>query len=242
MLQPVVGRVADVGLGIDDQPGFPLRSEDVVGMQIGAQQNRTIRGRRQGSKECEAGSDEAWVESAGGGRELRLALTRVEPDGALPRPHLQPLGLMLGLAVPPGDLEHHLDASAIARWRDPGRLPAGLKGGPTASDHTLASRPTVAGSVASQGCRPSRSAAWTRSPGSTSGASSRSIVTEHGAKQPQPARYPANRTGAPHPGSTARRAAAELLVPKAMSPRYEGKPKVSSDIGGGGMCEGVADP
>src|SRR5207302_9237331 len=47
MLQRVVRRVTEIGLRIDQQPGSALRRQHVLGMQVGAEQRRTVRGRRE---------------------------------------------------------------------------------------------------------------------------------------------------------------------------------------------------
>ena len=53
VLEHVVGGVAGVGLGVDDQPRFPLGSEHVAGVQVGAQQDVP---RRRGGQRAEGGN------------------------------------------------------------------------------------------------------------------------------------------------------------------------------------------
>ena len=47
MLDRVEGGVADARLGIDRQPRLPLGGEDVLGVQVGAQQHRVAGAARQ---------------------------------------------------------------------------------------------------------------------------------------------------------------------------------------------------
>jgi len=47
VLESIIGGVADVGLGVDEQPRLPLGGKDVAGMQVGAQQHLVLRVERQ---------------------------------------------------------------------------------------------------------------------------------------------------------------------------------------------------
>jgi len=47
VLQRVVGRIAVIGLGIDNQPRLALSSEDVLGMEIGAEHDFALGARRE---------------------------------------------------------------------------------------------------------------------------------------------------------------------------------------------------
>jgi len=47
VLDSVIGGVADVGLGVDEQPWLPLGGKYVAGMQVGAQQHLVFRVERQ---------------------------------------------------------------------------------------------------------------------------------------------------------------------------------------------------
>ena len=53
VLKRVVGRVADVRLGIDHEPGFTLRGEHVLRVEVGAQQDVPVGSRRQRAKQCD---------------------------------------------------------------------------------------------------------------------------------------------------------------------------------------------
>ena len=66
VLQHVIGRIADVGLRIDDQPRFALRGEDVVGMKVGTEQNMVPRGGRQFPEQRDPGPRQSGVDPSAG--------------------------------------------------------------------------------------------------------------------------------------------------------------------------------
>ena len=70
VLERVVGRITDVRLGIDDEPRFSYRRQDVPGVEVGAQQHLTFGGGGQGAEQFDAFPSEARVEIPASGRDL----------------------------------------------------------------------------------------------------------------------------------------------------------------------------
>jgi hypothetical protein len=62
VLQRVIGRVANVGLRIDDQPGLAPGSQDVLWVQVGTQQRGVLGVARQTPEQLDAGPGESRVQ------------------------------------------------------------------------------------------------------------------------------------------------------------------------------------
>jgi hypothetical protein len=79
VLQHIAGGVACVRPGVDDQPRCPLRGEDVVGVQAGAQQDLAVGGVSQCAEQRDAGPAEARIDPASGAvrRAFLLELVRL---------------------------------------------------------------------------------------------------------------------------------------------------------------------
>jgi hypothetical protein len=67
VLERVVGGVADVRLGVDDQPRLARRGQHVAGVQVGGQQDLAVRGGRELAEQREAGADQAGIQGGQGG-------------------------------------------------------------------------------------------------------------------------------------------------------------------------------
>src|SRR5439155_978898 len=61
VLRGIVCGIADEGLGVDDEPGLALGSQDIAGVQIGGQQHFDRRRPRQLLEEAETLADQAFV-------------------------------------------------------------------------------------------------------------------------------------------------------------------------------------
>ena len=101
VLQRVVRRVTDVGLGVDDQPRLPLGGQHIARVQIGGQQHLPVGAGRHGPEQRDARPGQAWVDQPG---------AAVEPDGEL---------------VGPGS---HIAFSGRNRTTAPARTTAGAAG------------------------------------------------------------------------------------------------------------------
>ncbi len=82
VLQQVVGGVTDIGLGVDYQPRFPLRGENVVTVQVGGKQHLAVRGVRQFPEQRDPGPGQAWVDAVGGSGGIVLLLEFLRPRRA----------------------------------------------------------------------------------------------------------------------------------------------------------------
>jgi hypothetical protein len=76
MLHRVVGRVTDVRLRVDDQPGLPLRGQHVASMQVGDQQHRQVGFGRQRAEQGHPGARQPRVDEVRVGGGLLLELGR----------------------------------------------------------------------------------------------------------------------------------------------------------------------
>jgi hypothetical protein len=64
VLEGVVGGVAYVGLGVDDQPRLPFGGQHVAGMKIGAQQHFPVGGGRQLTEQCHPFTRQTRIQTA----------------------------------------------------------------------------------------------------------------------------------------------------------------------------------
>ena len=107
MLQDVVGGVADIGLGVNDQPRCPLGGEDVAAVQVRAQQNLVLRGAGQRPEQRDPGPRQPRIDPVAGTRGRLVLLELLRPDRAHLRERAErvgPVRLRPQLAQQPG---HH---------------------------------------------------------------------------------------------------------------------------------------
>ena len=72
MTEHVVGGVAQVGLRVDPQPPLSLRSQHVVGVQVGPKQHLARGVARQLPEQLDTGSGQTGVQIRGGGLDVEL--------------------------------------------------------------------------------------------------------------------------------------------------------------------------
>jgi hypothetical protein len=66
VLERVIGRVSDVGLGIDDEPRLPFGGEHIAGVEVRGQQYFSFRGRRERPEEGDAFTPQTRIKTGAG--------------------------------------------------------------------------------------------------------------------------------------------------------------------------------